>query len=143
MIGAVLDVNVVVSAVIGPLGHSRRVAEALRAGRFAGFTSQAIAAEVEVKLRPPRISRRYHIAEADVRWARDLLDEAVELVVLAPEDVLHVTGDPEDDGILATARLAGADYVVTGDRGLLALGRYEGAEIVTPRRFLEILGETT
>jgi predicted nucleic acid-binding protein len=83
--------------------------------------------------------RRYRIAEADVRWARDLLDEVADLVMVTPEAVLPVTGDPEDDAVLATARLARAGYLVTGDRGLLALGRYEGTEIFTPRRFLDIL----
>lgn len=48
-------------------------------------------------------------------------------------------GDPEDDLVLATGRLARADYLVTGDRGLLELGSYEGMEIVTPRQFIALL----
>jgi predicted nucleic acid-binding protein len=50
-----------------------------------------------------------------------------------------VTGDPEDDYVLATARLARADYLVTGDKGLLALVRDEGTAIVSPRQFMELL----
>jgi len=46
---------------------------------------------------------------------------------------------PEDDLILATAASARADYLVTGDRQLLALGTFEEIAIVTPRAFLDLL----
>jgi predicted nucleic acid-binding protein len=57
--------------------------------------------------------------------------------------VQGVASHPEDDLILATAVSAQADYLVTGDRQLLALGRYQGVEIVTPRAFATILGLPT
>lgn len=41
--------------------------------------------------------------------------------------------------IVATAVAAGADCLVTGDRHLLALGRYGGIRIVTPRQLLDLL----
>ena len=51
---------------------------------------------------------------------------------------------PQDDLVLAAAVSAGADYLVTGDRKLLSLGRYLGVTIVSPRTFLTLLeqGET-
>jgi predicted nucleic acid-binding protein len=33
----------------------------------------------------------------------------------------------------------GADYIVTGDQDLLAIGDYQGIRIVTPRAFLQRL----
>jgi predicted nucleic acid-binding protein len=45
--------------------------------------------------------------------------------------------------ILATAVSARADYLVTGDRQLLALGEYQGVQMVTPRDFLAILSLQT
>ena len=53
--------------------------------------------------------------------------------------VQGVATHPEDDLILATAISGNADYLVTGDRQLLALGSYGGVRIVTPRDFLAIL----
>ena len=47
------------------------------------------------------------------------------LVPLAPADILPITGDPDDDTVLATARPGRADYLVTGDHGLLALNAHE------------------
>ena len=136
---AVLDVNVIVSAVLGALGFPRRVVEALRAGQFVAVTSASIVAEVEAKLRLLRISRRYHIAEEDVAWTVDLLTSYARMVMAPNDQVLVVTGDPEDDHVLADGRLAQADYLVTGDRGLLTLHTYAGMAIVTPREFVTIL----
>jgi predicted nucleic acid-binding protein len=41
--------------------------------------------------------------------------------------------------ILACARDAAADYVVTGDEDLLVLKNYEGISIVNPREFEKLL----
>ena len=141
MIVAVLDVNVIVSALLGALGFPRQVIDALRAGRFVAATSVGMIAEVETKFRLPRIRRRYHLTEADVSWASDLLTTYAKVVPVAGHEVVSVTGDPEDDLVLATCRLARADFLVTGDRGLLQLGTYEGTTIVTPRAFMAILSE--
>ncbi|MFC7134175.1 MULTISPECIES: putative toxin-antitoxin system toxin component, PIN family [Salinibaculum] len=45
--------------------------------------------------------------------------------------------DPDDNAFLACATAAQADYVVSGDEHLLALGKYRDTEIVTPAGFLE------
>jgi predicted nucleic acid-binding protein len=53
--------------------------------------------------------------------------------------VSGVATHPEDDLILAAAVSAQADYLVTGDARLQALGSYQGVKIVTPREFVQIL----
>ena len=45
-----------------------------------------------------------------------------------------------DDAKLALAASGGIDYLVTGDKELLAMRSYQGVPIVTPRAFLEVLG---
>jgi predicted nucleic acid-binding protein len=47
-----------------------------------------------------------------------------------------VTADPEDDKILACARAARVQWLVSGDGHLLAVGHYYGIQIVDPRTFL-------
>ncbi len=63
------------------------------------------------------------------------------MIAVPLEEHLPVTGDPEDDLVLATGRLASAGYLVTGNAGLLALAQYAGMQIVSPRAFLEILAD--
>lgn len=141
MARVVLDVNVNVSAVVGPLGHPRQVVEAWRADRFTHLTSEHIISHTTRKLRLPRIARYHGLPDRALRLVEATLREHTTLVPLAPDDIVPITGDAEDDAVLATARLGRAEYLVTGDRGLLALGTYEGVTIVTPRRFVELLDQ--
>lgn len=53
-----------------------------------------------------------------------------------------VSRDPKDDKFLATAKAAGAAYLVTEDEDLLVLGNYEGVQIVTAEAFLAIIDES-
>jgi predicted nucleic acid-binding protein len=52
--------------------------------------------------------------------------------------VTGVADDYEDDLILGTAVEAGANFLVTGDQGLLAIQLYRDVRIVTAREFLAI-----
>jgi predicted nucleic acid-binding protein len=45
--------------------------------------------------------------------------------------------DPDGDWVLATAMVAKADVIVTGDKDLLVLKGRAGVSILSPRQFLE------
>ena len=61
--------------------------------------------------------------------------------VLTELPEVHLSPDPDDNAILATALGGRADYLVTGDkRDLLFLGKVEALQIITARRFAELLG---
>src|SRR3712207_1304481 len=139
MVGATLDVNVLVSAAISPRGIPYQLLEAWQAERFEVITSQHIIDQLTLKLRSDRIGRRYGLTAAAIRAFTAPLRTHARLVSLPPAEILSVTGDPEDDAVLATARLGRAAYLVTGDGGLLDRSPYAGIAIVTPRAFLELL----
>lgn len=61
------------------------------------------------------------------------------MVVKPAMDVRGVADDEDDDLVLATAVAGRADYLVTGDKGLLALRKFRGVAIITPRTFLDLL----
>ena len=56
-------------------------------------------------------------------------------VPLAP----NVCRDPDDIKILGLAVASNADYVVTGDKDLLVLKKFQGIPILDPRSFCNIL----
>lgn len=70
--------------------------------------------------------------------SRRLLHDAASEVVPSPSRrPPQVSGDPDDDLILATALSADADVLVSGDRRhLLPLGEHEGMRIVTSQALL-------
>jgi uncharacterized protein len=56
-------------------------------------------------------------------------------------DLRAVPDDPADDKIIATAAAARADFLVAGDRHLLAVGHYGATRILTPSQFLGLLAQ--
>ena len=138
MIGATLDVNVLVSAAISARGIPYQLLLAWQDQRFLVITSDHITSQPILKLRSDKL-RRYGLTTAAIRAFTAPLTTDARVVIVPPAEVRPVTGDPEDDAVLATARLGGARYLVTGDRGLLDRSSYEGIEILTPRAFLDRL----
>ena len=52
---------------------------------------------------------------------------------------LNVCRDPDDVKVLGLAVAAHADCIVTGDRDLLILERWQGIAILSPRSFAEMI----
>jgi putative PIN family toxin of toxin-antitoxin system len=69
-----------------------------------------------------------------------LLEQLAESSILVEgSQRLRACRDPADEKFVVAALEGQADYIVTGDADLLALGKYHDSEIVTPRRFLQTL----
>lgn len=49
---------------------------------------------------------------------------------------VRVCRDPHDDMFLECAAVAKVDWLIAGDKDLLALGAYKGARIVTPTEYM-------
>ncbi|MBI2325132.1 MAG: putative toxin-antitoxin system toxin component, PIN family [Chloroflexi bacterium] len=128
-----LDTNVLISAILFGGVPNDCLRRAL-AGEFELVTSTELLDELERILR-----ERFDVPAEAVAFARGDLELAA--VVVAPTRVEAVSRDPTDDRVLAAAKEGRADHIVTGDQDLLALGRYGGISIVTPRGFVRLLLE--
>ena len=142
MMLVVLDVNVLISALVGSWGSSRRAFVAWQEEKIVLLMSEGILAELDEKLQLPRIRKWLPSQEENHRWILQLLQTQARIILVPPSECLPVTGDPEDDYVLATVRLGQAEYLVTGDKGLLRLGEYARAKIVSPKDFVELLSAT-
>jgi len=139
MIRAVLDANVLASALINSKGISERIVRALVSDRaFASVTSPALTEEVERCLFYPKVRKYVKGSDDEIRaWVISftLVSDIVEPDI----EVDAVKADPDDNKYLEAALEGGADYVVSGDSHLLDMKEYEGIRIVTPRAFLKAL----
>jgi putative PIN family toxin of toxin-antitoxin system len=127
----VLDTNVLVSALAYPGSIPGRILNAWREGEVDLVLSRYILDEmVRVLSRLSRIK----LTPAEIRDLADSFLFLAEIVEpsIEPDEALR---DPADQMVLGTLRAAQADYLVTGDKDLLALG--ERYPIVPPAEFWE------
>ena len=135
---AAVDANVLASAALQLIrgGPPAAIWFAALQGLFALVVSQHVLTEVENTLRKPYFTARLSPAELASFLTRLSSRAAVTSITAR---VVGIATHPEDDLFLATAVSANADYLVTGDLKLQALGTYQGVTIVSPRDFLDLL----
>ncbi len=132
---AILDPNVIISALLSRDGAPAKVLRAWLEGRFDLIVSALLLAELERALTYPKLAERIEAAEATtlIDWLRR---EAI--VVDDPnEPPTSRSEDPGDDYLLALAEAERA-VLVSGDRHLLALT--EELPVLTAREFLVTVG---
>jgi len=137
MTRVVVDANVLVSAVSGHKDSpSRRLLEALAAGRVEAILCERILLELDRTLQRPYFAARVTTEERE--QASAVLRAAVDIRP-DPISVAAVLRDPRDDYLVALAQSVEAEAIVTGDRDLLA---HVGLEppAITPREACERFG---
>lgn len=131
----VVDTNLVVSLALCPRGRAARIRHHLAAGAFGTVTSPPIVAEYAAALRYPMVAKRHKLSEAQ-------LDELLFLFtqeVIEPSETPAVCRDVEDDMFFAAAVAGRADYIVSDDPDLQAVGVYEGIRVLSSGAFLLLL----
>lgn len=125
----VFDTNIYVSALAIPGGNDEDAyLEAVR-GTFELFTSVAILTETA------------RVLQTKFDWTDDKVRQAIQDIsqtatVLRPRPTLHILKDEPENRILECAIDAQADYVISGDRHLLALKRHADSTIISLSDFL-------
>lgn len=136
----VLDTNVLLSGVAYPGSIPGKIMAAWRHGSVEVLLSSFILDELRRVL--PRLANRHGLTAAEIDDLIDILAIQAELIEpSAMNDAqLRDMNDQPVLGTLLTAQQteAGADYLVTGDKDLLALA--ERFSIVTPATFWSLHG---
>lgn len=134
---ALCDTNVLVSAFIAG-GPPSRVIDAAIDGRVELVLADPVLDELARVLSVKLGFEPTRVREIDT-FLTDLAHERVARPAGSPE---AVTGDPDDDVVLACAVVAGVDVLVSGDRRhMLPIGEHRGVRIVTPQTLLAELTE--
>ena len=135
---AVLDANILISAILSPRGTPARLLLAWQAGAFELVVSPALLAELARALAYPKLARLIAPADADafVTWV------ARSAVLAAdPGNAPSVrSADPNDDYLVALTRSAGAAALVSGDAHLVDLPPHV-CRVLTPRAAVELVEE--
>jgi uncharacterized protein len=127
----VLDTNVLVSGLAYPGSVPGRIVSVWRQGGLDVVLSRYILDEMSRVL--PRLTR-IRLGTDEIR---DLVDSFMFLADIVEPDGARDESlrDPADQQVLGTLKASQADYLITGDKDLLALA--EKYPIVTPAAFWE------
>lgn len=130
----VLDTNVLLSGIAYPASVPGKIMAAWRHGSVEVLLSHYILEELRRVL--PRLAHRHGLSDTEIGDLVEILSIQAEVIEPLPDAEADLR-DPDDQPVLATFLAAlkapGADYLVTGDKDLLALA--ERYPILTPAEF--------
>lgn len=133
---AVLDVNVIISALLSPRGAPARTLRAWLQGAFELVVSPALLAELERALAYPKLAER--ITATDIEQLLELVSRTAVLLEDPTEPPPVRSADPDDDYVISLAAAARA-VIVSGDGHLTELAGE--LPVYAPPQFLDLLDE--
>lgn len=140
---AVLDTNVLITAFLSEAGAPYLLLLRWYAGDFTLVVSNYLRAEYLRVISRPSLRKSFTVSATAIESFVLMLEQAEDSTARIRELNIEVR-DPRDATILAAAICGNADYLVTGDDGLLTLAgdeRLGQLQIERPRAFLDILIE--
>ena len=126
---AVFDTNVLIAAFLTE-GICAKLLIRARRRDFDMILCDGILQEIKRVLKKKFAASPHEISEAVI-----ILSAAAQDILGQTDSIAPICRDPDDNLILACARDAVADYIVTGDEDLLVLKNYEGISILNPSEF--------
>lgn len=130
---AILDPNILISALLSPSGAPARIVSTWLGGEFELVVSEELLAELKRALAYPKLRRR--ISPEDADELVQLLRRSA-LLAVDPSDPPRRSPDSGDDYLLALAESQSAAFV-SGDRHLLGLA--DQLPVFAADAFLEML----
>ncbi len=130
----VLDTNVLLSGIAYPASVPGKIMAAWRHGSVEVLLSAYILDELRRVL--PRLAHRHGLTLAEIDDLVDVLSIQAEVIEPLPgvdPDLRDVDDQPVLGTLLAALKTSGVDYLITGDKDLLAMA--ERYPIVAPAKF--------
>lgn len=143
MLKAVIDTNVLVSAVLSKSGLPAEILKLWRERSFMLITSEAAIQELRRVLNDLGSRGKFNLPPGEITELIRLLQDEAQSVA----GQIKVTGiipqDATDEKFLAIALEADANVIISGDKHLLKLGQIKKIPILTPHQFLDLLQQET
>lgn len=93
--------------------------------------SEELIAEIRVTIQKPKLKKYFGYNALEEML--DSFDSFIEFIEI--ESVIRTCRDPKDNFLLALAKDGKADYLLTGDKDLLVLKKFEKTKITTISNF--------
>ena len=132
----VLDSNVFISGIFWK-GFPNEIIKLAEKGKLEIFTTNEILEELFGVLKREKFK---HLFEEGKTNINEVSEKVLELVKICEhiKGIRIIKEDPSDDKFLACAISCQASFIVSGDKHLLKLKKFQGILIVSPREFLKL-----
>lgn len=127
----VCDTNVLVSGIFFG-GHAREILRLASRGVVINFISPDILREAEEVLR----RSKFGLGPEQVLEIIALFKDSFEVVIPSIR-VRAIPSDPGDNSVIEAALAARAKYIISGDKHLLKLMKWEDIHLVSPAQFMQ------
>lgn len=135
MIKVVIDTNSLIDADSDEYNFSNRIIDKVIAGEIEAYANSATLQENKF-IAPKKLKDQNFLIKLEYFWSAVKPVESLKGLNVVVED-------PEDNKILESAISARADYLITSDKHLLKLEKFEGVKIVRPGEFWSQYNEET
>ncbi len=143
MLRVVIDTNILVSALLSKRGAPSQLLDAWRERKFLVLTSEAAILEVERVLGELKSTGKYALTDLHITEILNLLRKDALLVPGNADTKGSIPNDPDDEKFLSIALDGEAEIIISGDKHLLDLERFQNISIQTARQFLDALQKET
>lgn len=128
-IKVIFDTNVWISFLIGK--HLTNLKQYISNGNITIITTEQLLTEIKIVTNREKL-KKYFPAESVIEMI-DLLETIAKKVEIKPTHFIN--RDPKDNFLLDLIEYSEADYLVTGDKDLLAHNPFKSAKIISPTEF--------
>jgi len=139
MLKAVIDTNILVSAVLSKNGTPAKILEVWRKRSFLLAINEAAMQEAQRVLNDLGSTGKYNLPSNEISELLQLLRKEAQFVPGQITVAGIIPQDTTDENFLSIALEANADVIISGDKHLLNLGKFKNIPILTPRQFLDFL----
>ena len=131
----VLDTNILVSSLI--FGQKpQQIENLILEKNVIGITSSILLAELADVL-----TKKFHFNEFRLKQTEKKIEK--NFIFVQPTSIIKILKDDSDNRVLEAAVEGKCQYIITGDKELLNLGKFKGIKIVKVAEFLDIFYKET
>jgi len=135
-VNIVCDTNVLVSGVLFG-GHAREILRLASRGVVINFISPDILREAENVLRRSKFGLRPEQVLEIIALFKDTFE-----IVTPSMRVRAISSDPQDNHVIEAALAARAKYIISGDKHLLELMKWDDVHLISPAQFMQtVIGQ--
>lgn len=127
----IVDTNLWISFLIGK--ELQNLKDLITTEKVRLITTDQLITEIKIVTARPKLHKYFDQEKiAELISFLEIVSEKVKI-----KNIEAICRDPKDDFLLALSKESKADYLITGDKVLLEIGRYARTEILTVSKFKE------